>query len=234
MFTTRNWLWGWGAVLLLAACEQQPNASGPPTVSPYLPKRAPQPNYSSGFKGIDPEDYELAKAERVFGRYLLVPPADPELSHFSAIFYQPSPDSAWQEVGAFKLDWYNTEPEIDTVNIDKQGAAELIVRSESSSYGSGGGSTCYTLSLFRCGKEITKVLAVPVMYADETFVTFQGEPGHYEYTQQSVRPQRGRIKVGKIEKKGLDCEKSDCEGCAPRLKPGIYRLVGDTVVRVAK
>ena len=234
MFTTQNWLCGWGFLLLLGACEQRPLATAaPPTTSPPPLERAPPPAYLPGFQGIDPEEYVVAKAERKLGRYLLAPSTDPELSAFTGVFYQAKPDSAWQKVADFKLDDYGAEPCIDTVNIDRQGAAELVVRSKSGSYGSGGGTTCYTLSIFRCDDDVTKVLEVPVRYTDEVFVTFQGDPYEYHSIEQAVRPQRGRIKVGRVKKEGIDCAQSDCENCGPRLKPGTYKLVGDTVIRVA-
>lgn len=233
MFTTQNWLCRWGLLLLLGACEQRlPATTAPTPKSPPPLERAP-PAYLPGFQGIDPEEYVVSKAERKFGRYLLLPSTDPELSAFTGVFYQPKPDSAWQKVADFKLDDYGAEFCIDTVNIDRQGAAELVVRSKSGSYGSGGGTTCYTLSIFRCDSDVTKVLEVPVKYTDEVFVTFQGDPYEYHSIEQAVRPQRGRIKVGRIKKEGIDCQQSDCENCGPRLKPGTYKLVGDTVIRVA-
>ncbi|RYY16637.1 MAG: hypothetical protein EOO36_10855 [Cytophagaceae bacterium] len=232
MITTQNWLCGWGFLLLLGACEQrQPATAAPPPKSPPPLERAPPPAYLPGFQGIDPEEYVVAKAERKLGRYLLVPFTDPELSTFTGVFYQPKPASAWQKVAGFKLSCYGAEFCIDTVNIDQKGAAELVVRSESSSYGSGGGTNCYTLSIFRCDNDVTKVLAVPVRYTDEVFVTFQGDPYEYRSIEQAVRPQRGGIRVGRVKKEGIDCEQSDCENCGPRLKPGTYKLVGDTVIR---
>lgn len=233
MFTTRNWLCGWGLLLLLEACEQRPPATAAlPATSPPPLKRAPPPAYLPGFQGIDPEEYVVAKAARKLGRYLLLPSTEPEYRDFTGVFYQSKPASAWQKVADFKLDCYGAEPCLDTVNIDRQGAAELVVRSKSGSYGSGGGTTCYTLSIFRCDSDVTKVLAVPVKYTDEVFVTFQGDPYEYTSIEQAVRPQRGRIKVGRVKKEGIDCAQSDCENCGPHLKPGTYKLVGDTVIRV--
>lgn len=238
----QRWLRVIGVALLLGACEQpkqddnHKNESKAVTINPKQ-----QTDSASVFPGIEGSElYDLANAKLVFGRYLLVP-ANPndEYSYFTSIFYRSSPDSIWRKIDGFRLDYYNMNTKaydagIDTVNIDKQGPAELIVRSYWEHYGTGGGSSCHTLSIFRCEKEVVKVLEVPVLYSDELFITFQGGRADYRYISQSVRPQRGRIKVGKVEKQRMECEEpADCEDCVPHLKPGVYKLIGDTVVRVS-
>lgn len=243
ILVNQHWLRVIGATLLLCACEQPKQDDVHKAESqPVAIKPKQQTDSTSAYLGIEGSElYDLANAKLVFGRYLLVP-ANPndEYSYFTSIFYRSSPDSAWKKIEGFRLGSYDTEPYadtepyIDTVNIDKKGAAELVVRSHWKGYGTGGGTGCYSLSIFRCEQEVVKVLEAPVMYFDQTFIALQGGKSDYKFIGQTIRPQRGRIEVGKIHKQGLDCRESDdCEGCVPRLKAGTYQLIGDTVVRVS-
>jgi hypothetical protein len=224
----------WVALLLLSACESPQNDASVAQMRRADPQTRSQPADSlPAFKGIDPLLYAVADAKKMFGCYLLVPDADPEFSYFMIVFYQAHPDSAWQKIEGFRLESSGVEPALDTVNIDQKGRAELLVRSYYASYGTGGGTSCSTLSIFCCENVVTKVLEVPVLYADETFSTLRGGRADYKSIRQSVQPQRGRIRVGQIKRHNLECGPSDCEGCVPKLTPGIYQLVGDTVVKRA-
>ncbi|MDO7850294.1 hypothetical protein [Hymenobacter convexus] len=187
---------------------------------------APPGSPAGLFAGIDSTVYRLDSANITGGRYLLAPLK--EDGQFAAVFYRPAPTQAWQEVATLP----NVEA-LDTANIDRQGREELLIQNVMRADGSGGGTQCHSLAIYRCETEPRKVFEAPTRYVDEWFGFDGPNTGHYYESTQAISIGYGTIRVGRPRiSPAIHCNGYDlCISCKPRLKPGAYALRGDTVVR---
>lgn len=207
---------------LLAACEGKS--------VPMLPFGAPvRMDVPTGlFAGLDSTVYNLDSAN-ITGNHYLLAPLKGEWP-FATVFYRLAPAQAWQEVGTFP----NVEA-LDTANIDRQGHEELLIRSVVRADGSGGGTQCHSLTIYRCEAESRKVFEAPTSYVDEWFGHDEPGSGYYYESTQAIAARYGTIWVGRPHiSPAIHCNGYDlCISCTPKLKPGTYALRGDTVVWVS-
>lgn len=220
------WLRVIGATLL-CACEQQKQNDAHKIESKAVVTKLEQwVESDSGLQSGERDLSDLPDAKVLFGRYLVL-----KEEGYESVFYRPSHGSVWKAVGGLvHLEEESVDPAIDTANIDKQGPAELIIRQEYSSYGSGSGYSWAGVSIYRCeGEKEPREVFFASRYYDE-----RGN-GRESYVEQDIKLGYGLIKLGPIKNVNMHCqERGTCEGPIPTMKPGYYQLLGDTVVRLNK
>jgi hypothetical protein len=218
-----------------------PEETGPPVVA-VTDRTAPvtlstQPLSSAEWDSLNAEWVNWNTVTR-FGRFCLV-----ERHELPRLFYQAiGQDSVWTEIDLALSDeesaWglESAETELDTVNLDGRGAAELVLRFHPAAYGSGGGSTWDHVSVLDVSARPKLILRALLASEDEAFGGYAQLHGYtiapgeqYTGCKRSFRVRGRELVLGPVKTIG-NTKRGDCR--LTKLRAGRYRYQRGRIYRV--
>jgi hypothetical protein len=224
-----------------AVPDVEPEETGPPVVA-VTDRTAP---VTLSAQSLNAAEWDHLNAEwenwntvTRFGRFCLV-----ERHELPRLFYQAiGQDSIWAEIDLALPDeepvWgpESAETELDTVNLDGRGAAELVLRFHPASYGSGGGTTwdhVSVLDVSACPKLIFRALLASEDEAFGGYAKLHGytiAPGEqYTGCKRSFRVRGRELVLGPVKTIG-NTKRGDCR--LTKLRAGRYRYQCGRMYRV--
>ncbi|GAA4048386.1 hypothetical protein GCM10022409_38490 [Hymenobacter glaciei] len=175
-----------------------------------------------------------------FGQFCLVDGLE-----LPRLFYQVAAhDSTWMEIDLAlpyeEITWgmESGGTELDTVNLDGLGAAELVLRFHPASYGSGGGTAWDHVSVIDVSSSPMLIFRALLAAEDEAFGGYAMMHGYkiapgeqFTGCKRSFKVRGRELVLGPVRKIG-NTKIGDCT--LTKLPAGRYRYQSDKVFRVAK
>lgn len=224
-----------------AAIPDAPPEDNDPEVSEVTDRTPP---VRLATRQLNPAEWEELTAGRDelrtvtrFGRFCLV-----EWHHLPRLFYRAAAhDSTWTEIElALSNEEYwgpeSGDTELDTVNLDGRGAAELVLRFHPAGYGSGGGTAWDYVSVLDVSAQPKLVFRALLAAENEAFAGYAALHGYTiapgeEYTgcKRSFRVRGRELVFGPIRTIG-NTKRADCY--LTKLSAGRYRYQRGRLRRV--
>ncbi|GAA4348916.1 hypothetical protein GCM10023185_05280 [Hymenobacter saemangeumensis] len=190
--------------------------------------------------GLRPDQATRLTVDTLLGRFLQVR----EPGSVPRLFYKADPRAVqWREVDLALPefdgdDWTWATLELDTANLDRQGAPEVLVTVNKHSYGSGGGRRWAYKCLLDITQEPKRLLGAMAEIEDENFGRDNSEPDgrthdpDYERTTGWTRSIELKRDIVVGEPEGLGRDNGDNE--LTRLAAGRYRYRNGRMFRVGE